>query len=269
VRLGSTRPSARYSGRREVVIGLGVYAVYLAVRQAVYDDAGRKRAAHNAQRIVDFERRLHMHVEPAVQHVCVHRQRMTLCLNGAYMSLNIVLTVGSLMRLYFTRHPAFHGLRRAAALATLGAQPSFLLFPTAPPRTLDGFTDTLREISGFDLDSGLIARLYDPIAAMPSIHCAYAVITSSALSESFDSPVVRGLARAYPPAVVATVLATGNHYVADAAAGCVLGAAALRLARTDGGRFTAARSAIRNAWDGFGFAPTARRSSRAAKLRFW
>jgi hypothetical protein len=230
------RSGRRFSGRREVAIGLGVYAVYLAVRQAVYHDRGRARAERNARRIVELERRLRIHVEPGVQRLCLDRKRLVACLNAGYVTLNVLLTVGSLMRLYRRRHPDFHRLRRAAALATLGAQPSFLLFPTAPPRTLDGFTDTIRELGGIDLDDGLVSRLYDPIAAMPSIHCAYAVVTSAALVAATDNRAVRAAAVAYPPAVAGTVVATANHYVLDAVAGSVLAALSLRAARRLGGR---------------------------------
>jgi membrane-associated phospholipid phosphatase len=222
--------SPSFSGRREVVIGLGVYGIYLAVRQAVYNERGRARAARNAERLVELERRLRVDVEPAVQRACVDRRRLITGLNAGYMSLNILLTVGSLMRLYFRRHPDFHRFRRAAALATLGAQPAFLFFPTAPPRTLDGFTDTIRELAGFDLDSGFVSRLYDPVAAMPSIHCAYAVVTSAAVAETSSSRVVKTAARLYPPAVAATVLATANHYVLDTVAGSALGLLSVKLA---------------------------------------
>jgi hypothetical protein len=225
-----------FSGRREAGIGFAVYGVYLAVRQAVYHDRGRARAERNARRIVELERRLRIHVEPAVQRVCLDRKRLVVCLNAGYMSLNVLLTVGSLMRLYRQRHPEFHRLRRAAALATLGAQPSFLLFPTAPPRTLDGFTDTIREFGGIDLDKGLVSRLYDPIAAMPSIHCAYAIVTSAALAAGTDSRAVRAAAVAYPPAVAGAVVATANHYVLDAVAGSALAALSLCAARRLGRR---------------------------------
>lgn len=225
---------SRFSGRREVAVGLGVYAVYLLVRRTVYDEAGRERAARNARRLVALERRLGLDLEPAVQRMLVDRKRTVGALNISYMSLNIALTVGSLMRLYLRRHPEFHRLRRAAALATLGAQPAFLLFPTAPPRTLDGFTDTIREQTGLDLDNGLVSLLYDPIAAMPSMHCAFAVVTAAAVGETAQRGVVRAAARAYPPAVAATVLATANHYVLDTVAGLTLGLASLRLSRRVG-----------------------------------
>ena len=220
-----------FSGRREVAIGLGVYASYLIVRQLVVTKDGRRKAARNAERIVSVERRLAIHVEPELQKLLLPRRRLVAVLNVAYATLNVGLTVGWLMRLYRKRHPDYHRLRRAAALATLGAQPVFLLFPTAPPRTLEHFVDTIADVSGVDLDSGLVSRLYDPIAAMPSIHITYAVITATGIAQTTRSPLVRMLAPAYPPAVAFVIFSTANHYVLDALAGAALGALGLRLAR--------------------------------------
>jgi membrane-associated phospholipid phosphatase len=220
-----------FSGRREAAIGLGMYAIYLLVRNAVVNDGGRAQARRNAERIVAAERRLRIHVEPELQQVLLPRTRLIAVLNVTYAVANVGLTVGRLVRLFFQRRPEFHRLRRAAVLTTLGAQPVFLLFPTAPPRTLDHLVDTIAEVSGFDLDSGLIAKLYDPIAAMPSIHVAYAVVTATGIAEASRSPLARRLAPAYPPLVALTVLATANHYVLDAVAGAALGFTGLRLAR--------------------------------------
>jgi hypothetical protein len=223
-----TRP---FSGRREVAIGLGVYGAYLLVRRLVVNEAGRTRAAANAERIVAVERRLGLHVEPELQALLLPRRRLVAVLNVAYVSLNVGLTVGWLIRLFRGRHPDFHRLRRAAALATLGAQPVFLFFPVAPPRTLDHFVDTIADVSGVDLDAGVIAKLYDPIAAMPSIHITYAVITAAGIAQTSRSPLARALAPAYPPLVALVIFATANHYVLDAIGGAALGLGALRLAR--------------------------------------
>jgi len=220
-----------FSGRREAVIGLGIYSVYSLVRRAVVTDDGRRLAARNAERIVALERRLGMHVEPGLQGVLLPRRGLVAVLNVAYATLNVGLTVGWLIRLFRRRHPEFHRLRRAAALATLGAQPVFLFFPVAPPRTLDHFVDTIADVSGVDLDVGLVAKLYDPIAAMPSIHVTYAVVTAAGIAETSGSAVARTLAPAYPPLVALVVFTTANHYVLDAIAGAVLGLTALRLAR--------------------------------------
>jgi PAP2 superfamily len=224
----------RFSGRREVAIGLGVYAVYLLASRPKRGEAGRRRAARNAERVVALERRLGIHVEPRLQRLLLPRRRLLAVLNVAYVTLNVGLTVGWLMRLYRLRHPQFHRLRRAAVLTTLGAQPVFVLFPCAPPRTQEGFVDTIGEVSGVDLDKGLVAQLYDPLAAMPSIHLAYAVVTASGLVTASRSPLVRILAPGYPPLVALIVFATANHYVLDAVAGALLGAAGLRLTRVLG-----------------------------------
>jgi hypothetical protein len=229
--MGARELMRPFSGRRELAIGLGVYAAYLLVRRLVVHEDGKRLAAENAERIVAVERRLRIHVEPELQAFLLPRRRLVAILNVAYGTLNVGLTIGWLIRLFRRRDPSFHRLRRATALATLGAQPVFLLFPVAPPRSLEHFVDTIADVSGVDLDTGLISKLYDPIAAMPSIHLAYAVVTAAGMAETSSSVLVRGLAPAYPPLVAAVVFTTANHYVLDAIAGAALGFGALRLAR--------------------------------------
>jgi PAP2 superfamily len=214
-----------------VAIGLSVYALYLLGSRLKRSERARLVAARNAERVVALERRLGIHVEPALQELVLPRRRLVAVLNVAYVTLNVALTVGWLMLLYRRRDPDFHRLRRAAVLTTLGAQPVFVLFPCAPPRSLDHFVDTIVEVSGIDLDSGLVAQLYDPLAAMPSIHVAYAVVTAAGIRQTSRSPVLRAAAPAYPPLVALVVFATANHYVLDAVAGAALGGLALRLAR--------------------------------------
>jgi PAP2 superfamily protein len=221
----------RFSGRREAAIGLGVYAVYLGAKSVKLRRGGRTHGARNAKRLVALERRLGLHVEPSLQRALLPRARLIAVLNVAYVTLNVGLTVGWLMHLFRSRHPRFHELRRAAVLATLGAQPVFFFFPVAPPRSLDEFVDTIAEVSGFDLDRGPVALLYDPVAAMPSIHVAYAVVTAAGIARTTASRRVRSLAPGYPPLVALVVLATANHYVLDAVAGAALAGAALRFAR--------------------------------------
>ena len=213
-----------------MAIGLGVYAAYLAVRQVKLRRGARAAAERNARRVVALEERLGIHVEPALQRALLPRRRLVAALNVAYVTLNVALTVGWLMTLFRRRDPAFHPLRRAAVRTTLGAQPVFLLFPLAPPRTQDGFVDTIESVSGIDLDRGLVAELYDPIAAMPSIHVAFAVVTAAGLRDAGRNPWTRRLAAGYPPAVALVVFATANHYVLDAVAGWAFARLALRLA---------------------------------------
>jgi hypothetical protein len=225
------RGQGSFSARREVAIGLGMYAAYLLVGRVKRNERGRALATRNARRVVALERRLGVHVEPELQALLLPRRRLLAVLNVAYVTLNVGLTVGWLIRLFVRRDTEFHRLRRAVALSVAGASPVFLLFPVAPPRTLEHFVDTIADVSRVDLDAGLVARLYDPLAAMPSLHVAFALVTARGLRTTSRSGAVRALAPAYPPLVALVVFTTANHYVLDAVAGAALGLGALEVAR--------------------------------------
>ena len=218
-----------FSVRREVTLGLTVYALYLLVARHVLRRDGRMRARRNAERIVALEERLGIGVEPAVQRSLLRYPRLVHGLNAGYGLFNVTLTVGWLVLLYRRRDERFHRFRRTCLLAHVGAQPVFLLLPAAPPRVLDGFVDTMSEVSGLDLEHPLLVRFYNPVAAMPSLHVAFAVVTGAEIAARSDSVVVRSAARAYAPLVATVVAGTGNHYVLDAVAGAALGAIARRL----------------------------------------
>jgi hypothetical protein len=220
----------RFSLRRELILGLGVYALYLVVGRFVLRRDGRARARRNADRVVALERRLGLDVEPAIQRALLRYPRLVHGLNVGYGLFNVTLTVGWLVLLFRRRDGEFHRFRRACLLAHVGAQPVFLLLPTAPPRVLDGFVDTLSEVSGLDLEHRLLVRFYNPVAAMPSLHVAFAVVTGAEIASRSGSVLVRSAARAYAPLVATVVAGTGNHYVLDAVAGAALGSAARRLA---------------------------------------
>jgi hypothetical protein len=170
-------------------------------------------------------------VEPAFQAVAMRRRRAVPVLNAAYVGANVALTIGLLATLLRRRDPRYRSLRTSVAGSMLAAQAPFLVFPTAPPRRLDGFVDTIRDVSSVDLDGGAVSCLFNPVAAMPSIHMAWAVVSAEALRACSRRRGARAAAAVYPPAVAATVLATGNHFVADVAAGAALGWGALRVTR--------------------------------------
>jgi len=219
----------RFSIRREVTVGLAVYALYLAVARLVLRRDGRARARRNAERVVALEARLGMHVEPVVQRALLRYPRLVHGLNVGYGLLNVTLTVGWLVLLYRRHDEGYHRFRRTCVLAHVAAQPAFLLLPTAPPRVLDGFVDTLSEVSGLDLEHPFLVRFYNPVAAMPSLHVAFAVVTGAEIAERTDSTLFRWVAHAYAPLVATVVAGTGNHYVLDAVAGAALGTVARRL----------------------------------------
>ncbi len=210
---------------------LVVYGVYLLVRKLVLERGGRERASRNAERVVALEERLGIHVEPSVQRVVLRFPRVLHGLNVGYAVFNVTLTLGWAAVLFWRGDPGYGRVRNACLVAHLGAQPVFLVFPTAPPRALEGFVDTMAEVSGLDLEHPGLVRLYNPVAAMPSLHVAFAVVTAGALAERASSPLGKLAAASYPPLVSFVITATGNHYVLDSLAGAALGAAARRIAR--------------------------------------
>jgi hypothetical protein len=213
-----------------VPLWLGTYGLYLAVGAARDNAAGRTRAARNARRLETLERRLGLHVEPWIQSLLLDRPRLARALSAGYVVPNVVLSVGSVMRLFFRGHPEFHRIRSAGLLSIAGSAAVFYFFPCDPPRKLDHMVDTVRE-GGLDLESGIVVRLYNPVAAFPSLHMAFAVVTSEAVLADARNRAVRAAARAYPGAVALLVFATANHFVVDALAGAALARAGLRLGR--------------------------------------
>lgn len=220
---------SRRATAREVAIGLLAYGLYLLVCRVVLRSEGRARARRNAERIFALEERAGLAVEPACQRASLRIPGLAHALNMGYPVLNVGLTVGWLLVLHRRRDPQYLRLRRACVTAHLGAQPVFWLAPVSPPRTLPTHVDTLAEISGLDLEHPLLVRFYNPIAAMPSLHVAFAVITALAVAERTSTRRVASGVVLYPAAVTAVVVATGNHFVLDTAAGAALGAVAWRL----------------------------------------
>jgi membrane-associated phospholipid phosphatase len=70
--------------------------------------------------------------------------------------------------------------------------------------------------------SGLIAFASNPFAAMPSLHAMDALIVGIVMATVCRSLVARILWLAWPAWVTFAVMATGNHFWLDAAAGFVI-----------------------------------------------
>ena len=67
----------------------------------------------------------------------------------------------------------------ATALALVG----YVFYPAAPPRLSElGFSDTVTSSTGLDLSSDLLGALYNPFAAVPSLHFGYALIVGVVLA---------------------------------------------------------------------------------------
>ncbi len=96
----------------------------------------------------------------------------------------------------------------------------FWLYPVAPPRMLPGFVDVVATTHAIgSWHTGALASHANELAAMPSLHIAWAVWCTLVLWRISTRVWVRALAVIYPCVTAFAVLATGNHFVLDISAG--------------------------------------------------
>jgi hypothetical protein len=216
--------------RAEVVVLLTLYALYEVARSFVVGDRGV--AVEHAHAVASLERTLHVFVEARVQEWAERVPGLLGLLGVAYLTLHLAVTAGVLLWLHGRRAPAYAFVRTTLLVASALALVGFLVFPTAPPRLAGlGIIDT---VSGdhVDLNTGLVSALYNPFAAVPSMHIGYAVIVGVVLARFARHALVRAAGVVYAPFVLLVIVATGNHFFLDAAAGAVvvgLGATVARL----------------------------------------
>jgi len=114
----------------------------------------------------------------------------------------------------------------------------FAVFPTAPPWMASdnghlgevirpvgrGWARISFPVAGTWLDEGRAAA--NPVAAVPSLHTAFASLVALTLWSRTRSRVLRGLLVAYPVAMAFVLVYGAEHYVVD----CLAGVAFLGLA---------------------------------------
>ena len=144
-------------------------------------------------------------------------------LNNLYLAAQLIVVPGTLIVLYRRNHELYVKLRNTVLATWLIAMPIYALFPVAPPRLADiGMLDTITSGGGVRLDSALTTSFYNPLAAVPSLHAGFALAVGVALAASFRSPWLKALALSWAPIIGLAVVATGNHFVFDIAAGVVV-----------------------------------------------
>jgi len=209
-----------------VVVGL--YGTYELARGLVAGDS--LEAEHHARRVVALERALHVFVEGNVQRFAHGVPVLTTLLGGAYLTMHLTVSAGVLLWLHRRRPSGFAFARTALLIASALALVGYLVYPTAPPRMAGiGIADTISS-RHLDLDHGLVSFLYNPYAAVPSMHIGYALIIAATVVSQVRSSIVRALALLYPLVVLLVIVATGNHFFFDAAAGAAVAVVAAAAA---------------------------------------
>lgn len=234
--------SRRHSLGGEALLVLGLYGLYELARGLVVGDTAE--AEQHAQRLVALERSLHLFHEAGVQHAAQSSPGLIESFGIAYLTLHLAVTVVVLLWLHQRRPGAFAFVRTTLLLASALALIGFLVYPTAPPRLAGiGIADTVSN-GHVSLNRGLVSSLYNPYAAVPSMHIGYALVVAGCLLRYGRGLLVRTLGVLYAPAVLFVVVATGNHFFVDAAAGAAVvalaaGATALLIREATVTRVTA------------------------------
>ena len=233
----------------QVQLGLFLlaYFVYSAARWVTVGDLGAAQA--HARWIVHLEDHLGVADEATVQRALSGTWAIWL-LNHLYLAAQLIVLPGSLLFLYRRSRPLYERLRNTILATWLISIPVYAAFPVATPRLANiGLVDTISAQTGFAMDSKLTTSFYNQLAAVPSLHVGFAVAVSIAVATAARSPVVKALALLWGPAIGLAVVATGNHFIFDIAAGVVAAAAGFvvgsAVARTMRVRSTAPARSLR------------------------
>jgi hypothetical protein len=217
-----SRICGRHSIAVETAAVAGLYAAYESARGLVA--GSRASAIDRAHEVVHLERHLHVFEEPRVHDAVLAIPGLMGSLGFAYLTLHLLVTGSVLAWLYYRRPAAFPAVRTTLLVASALSLIGFLAFPTAPPRLAD--TALWHGQGIVDINHGLISSLYNPYAAVPSMHIGYAVIVGTAVVRYARSRWLRIAGVLYPLFVLLVIVATGNHFFFDAAMGAVVAGAA-------------------------------------------
>jgi membrane-associated phospholipid phosphatase len=205
--------------RIELALFAAAWAIYDLARWIAVGEIGPATA--NAHWVLDVERGVGVAVEHSVQQG-LDAGWLVWLLSNVYLAAQLLVVPGSLIYLY-RRSPAVYKRLRDTILATwMLAVPIYALFPVAPPRLAGiGMADTVSDQAGVAL-TGHSTVFYNPLAAVPSLHCGFAFAIGIALAAAARRPWTKALALSWGPIVSLAVVATGNHYVFDIAAGLLV-----------------------------------------------
>jgi hypothetical protein len=232
---GRAQAARRWLGRAhspkvEIAGAVGLYLLYELGRGLVADRF--ELARRHAEDVIQLESRVHLLWEQDIQDAVLRFPGVIDLLGAAYLSLHLGVTLLLFVWLYRKHRAIFPVARTALIVATALALVVHVTFPTAPPR-LVGFTiDTVVDRTRINLNSELLGVLYNPIAAMPSMHFGYALLVGFMLAKLSESRLMRILGLLYVPLVLFVIVSTGNHFILDAAAGAAVMGAGWLVATT-------------------------------------
>lgn len=227
-------PHGRGDFLRQVSIWLGFVVGYQVARGLA--DRAPREAFGNARRLMRLEEHLGGLVELDVQRLALEGgDALVQAVNWTYWLSQFAVVTAVLLWIYLRRNEAYLRLRNTLIVVNTLGLVGYVALPTAPPRLFPerGFVDTLADSGVLNHGSAVVELVSNPYAAMPSLHAADALIVGVALAAVVRRRPLKALFLLWPLWVWFSLMASGNHFWVDIAAGVVLaavGAAATALA---------------------------------------
>jgi hypothetical protein len=209
---------------RQIGLFCGAYWLYRLVRGLTDGRAGDAFA--HAREVIDLERALGLFTEPAVHTWATGSSWVIDATSWMYVNSHFTITTVTLAFIYLRRNPSFYFIRNMFMVAMGIALVGYALFPTAPPRLMPewGFTDSVASFTGVDPATSSAGTLFNPFAAVPSMHVAFALMLAVPMASMARRRAVKALWSVYPAVVTFVVVATANHWWFDAFTGALTAA---------------------------------------------
>ena len=211
---------------RQILLFCGAYWLYRLVRGLT--DGQAADAFANARELVLLEQDLGLFFEPSLHAWAEGKAWVIDAASWMYVNSHFTITTVTLAFIYLRRNASFYFVRNMFMVAMGIALVGYAAFPTAPPRLLPelGFTDSVAAFTGVDASTGSAAALFNPFAAVPSMHVAFALMLAVPMVRMTRRRAVKALWAAYPAVVTFVVIVTANHWWFDAFTGALTAAVA-------------------------------------------
>jgi membrane-associated phospholipid phosphatase len=216
---------------RQVALFAAAYWCYRLVRGAA--DGKAADAFQNGRDLISLERGMHSFIEPSVQTWVSGKEWLIDFASWMYVNSHFSITLGALVFIYLFHNQSFYFIRNMFMIAMFLALVGYFVYPTAPPRFYPewGFTDSVSDFTGIPQDSVAVNALFNPFAAVPSMHVAFALMLGWPLARLVKHRVFKVAWFLYPFLVTFVVVATGNHFWMDAFLGALVAAVSAYAAK--------------------------------------
>ena len=204
---------------RQLGILVGVDLIYELGRGLA--DSSRADAIHHGAQVISLEHSLHSLFEPDLQKYFLSAHWTIDVANFLYLNAQFSIALAFLVWLYLFRNESYYFVRNMFVVSMGLALIGYTLFPTAPPRMFprDGFVDTIVDFSKVNHDSTLAKIFINPYAAVPSMHCGFALMIGATGVRVCRNNFAKAFWAFWPLLIAWVVIVTGNHYWVDVALG--------------------------------------------------